>query len=52
MPTATTGWNCAVQDMTTNIAMRQTAGTMTTVTLTAASAWGSGDVLIVHCDGF
>jgi hypothetical protein len=36
----------------TNVAMRQTAGTTTTVTVTAASAWAASDVLVFHCGGF
>lgn len=44
-----TGWNCQVQDSTTNIATRQSANTVSTVTLTAASAWTASDILIVSC---
>lgn len=49
MPTATTGWNCTVQDMTNNIATRQSASTTTTVTFTAASAWTASDILVATC---
>jgi hypothetical protein len=50
--TVSTGWNCQVTDMTTNIVTRQTANTTTTVTVTAASAWTASDTLIFNCMGF
>lgn len=52
LPTATTGWNCLIQDFSTNIVTRQTASNTTTVTVTAASAWTASDILIFQCVGF
>lgn len=52
LPAATTGWNCQVTDMSTNIVTRQTANNTTTVTVTAASAWTASDILIFNCAGF
>lgn len=49
---APTGWNCTVQDATTNDATRQTAFSTTTATVTAAVAWTASDILIFHCDPF
>jgi hypothetical protein len=51
--TAATGWNCAVQDMTTaNPNTRQTASTTTTVTITTTAAWTASDILVADCKGF
>jgi len=47
LPTALTGWNAIVQDFTGGIATRVTASSTTTITITGASAWASGSVLIV-----
>lgn len=52
LPTASNGWNCLVQDMTTNVATRQTANNATTVTVTAASAWTASDILMYQCIGY
>lgn len=52
MPAATTGWNCQVTDITTNDATRETSSTTNTVTVAAAIAWTSADVLIMSCTGF
>lgn len=52
LPTATNGWGCLVQDMNTNIVTRETAFTVSSVTLTAASAWTASDKLIVQCEAF
>lgn len=49
LPTATTGWNCYVNDITTNVATRQTASSTTSATVTAASAWTASDKLRVSC---
>lgn len=50
MPTATTGWNCLVQDMTTAAReTRQTDGNTTSITVTAASAWVASDILVFQC---
>jgi hypothetical protein len=50
LPTATTGWNCVVQDSTTAAKeTRVTASTTASVTVTAASAWGANDILIFIC---
>jgi hypothetical protein len=52
LPAATTGWNCQVTDMSTNVVTRQTANNTTTVTVTAASAWTASDILMFNCAGF
>lgn len=52
LPTATTGWNCIAVDMTTNVVTRQTASATNTATLTAASAWGAQDILLLQCEAF
>ena len=59
LPTATNGWHCIADDLTNpnSYIIRQTAKTMTSVTLTAYSAsapnttsnWTASDVLIVSC---
>lgn len=61
LPTATTGWNCFVNDLTAAAAhvaynTRQTASTTTTATLEnqttstgAAVAWAASDILRVSC---
>ena len=49
LPTAPSGWNCIVQDMTNNTATRQTASTTTTATFTAAAAWAASDILVAQC---
>lgn len=49
LPTAATGWNCVVQDMTNNTATRQTASTTTSATFTAAAAWAASDILVATC---
>lgn len=60
-PTATTGWNCAVNNLTAAAAhradnTRQTASTTATVTIEnqttstgAAVAWTASDIVIVKC---
>jgi hypothetical protein len=52
LPTANNGWNCVVQDLSTNVVTRQTASNTTTVTVTAASAWTASDILIFICAGY
>lgn len=52
MPAAKNGWVCHVTDLTSDIAIRETAFSRTSVTLTAASAWATGDRLLVSCGGF
>lgn len=52
MPTASTGWNCVVQDFTNNTVTRQTGGTTTSVVVTAAAAWAASDILIFNCAAF
>jgi hypothetical protein len=52
LPTASNGWNCVVQDLSTNVVTRQTASNTTTVTVTAASAWTASDILIFICAGY
>lgn len=52
VPAATTGWNCQVQDMTNNVATRQTASTTNTITFTAAAAWTASDILVATCVAF
>jgi hypothetical protein len=52
MPTAATGWNCQVTDMTNNTVTRETASTTTTVTVTAAAAWAASDILIFNCAAY
>jgi len=57
LPTASTGWNCFVQDVTTPATTftKVTASTTTTVTVTnyntsgTATAWAASDVLEVSC---
>lgn len=49
MPAAPTGWSCSTVDMSTNIVTRETAFTITSVTLTAASAWTASDKLLLTC---
>jgi hypothetical protein len=52
LPTATNGWACLIQDMNTNIVTRQTAFTVSSVTVTAASAWTASDKLNIQCEAF
>lgn len=52
MPTATTGWNCQVTDLTNNTVTRETASSVSSVTVTAAAAWAASDTLIFNCAGF
>lgn len=52
LPTASTGWNCWIDDRTTSILTRETATTTTTATITAASAWTASDILQVSCFAF
>ena len=59
LPTATTGWNCFVNDLTTTstsvFLTKQTASTTTSATLTnystaaAATAWAASNILAVSC---
>ena len=57
LPTATTGWNCWVQDFTTPATTftKVSASTTTTVTVTnynttgVATAWAASDILQVSC---
>lgn len=50
--TSTTGWNCQVSDLTSVDTTRETASTASTVTVTAAAAWTSADILIFNCWAF
>ncbi|POR52746.1 hypothetical protein B0G62_10443 [Paraburkholderia eburnea] len=62
MPTASNGWNCYANDITTQsstvFSTKMTASTTTSVTLTnfntsgAAAAWAANDTLVVSCVGF
>lgn len=49
VPNATNGWSCAVTDRTTNVGTRQTASTISSITVTAASAWTASDILQFTC---
>ncbi len=52
LPAAVNGWSCQVSDMSTNIVTRETAFTVSSVTLTAASAWTASDKLLINCGAF
>lgn len=61
LPTATTGWNCSVDDVTTpaSFITDQTASTTTTATVQnysrttgLATAWTASDILAVSCAAF
>lgn len=62
LPTATNGWNCTCNDITTTSATvflcKQTANTTTTVTVGnftnagAAGAWAASDIVAVSCVGY
>lgn len=62
LPTATTGWNCFCDDITTNSTAisncKQTASATTTATignfsdLAVGTAWADNDVLVVSCFAF
>lgn len=52
-PTATNGWVCTVNDITTaNQTTRQTAFTTTSVTITTTVPWVAANVLLFQCAAF
>jgi hypothetical protein len=53
LPTATTGWNCWVQDQTTPLDItRQTSSTTASVGITSTIAWTANDILVGGCVAF
>ena len=52
MPTATNGYACSAQDVTTAITARESAYSTTSVTFTWSSAPTSADKLVINCSAF